>query len=164
MGKSNFMRIGALVLSVFVLGGAALWGWTVSTEDERSVVEVHLEEGKTETVSFENLCLVPGEQCEYELSFRKGTADRYDLSFDFAELKEGTLKKYARAKIESKGETLYDSLLFDLLEEESLSFTVDFKEKINTELKIIYYLPIDVGNEAQNAEALFELRLTASNE
>ena len=40
----------------------------------------------------------------------------------------------------------------------------DFRENKNTELKVIYYLPLDVGNEAKNAEAIFELQLTASNE
>ena len=39
-----------------------------------------------------------------------------------------------------------------------------FGEDKNTEFQIVYYLPIDVGNEAKNAEALFGLMLTASNE
>jgi hypothetical protein len=29
---------------------------------------------------------------------------------------------------------------------------------------MVYYLPVDIGNEAKNAEAVFELLLTASNE
>ena len=49
-------------------------------------------------------------------------------------------------------------------EKEKIVLPVDFDEGENTELKIVYYLPLDVGNEAKNAEAVFELLLTASNE
>lgn len=158
------MRVLSIVLSVFVLGGAALWTYLTVTEEERSAIEVHLEEGKTETVSFENLCLIPGERCEYELALDGGRAKQYKVAFDFVEIKEGTLKNYACARIESKTGVLYDGLLAPLLEENgTLKVSVDFEEEVNTDLKIIYYLPIEVGNEAQNAEALFELHLTASN-
>ena len=164
MNKSNFMRILAIVLSVFVLGGAALWGYLTASEEERSAITVHVEEGKTETVQFENLSLVPGQSCEYELSLDGGRADQYDVIFDFVELKEGTLKNYACASIESKGGILYDGLLAPLFEDGPLTVAVDFEKKVNTDLRIVYYLPIEIGNEAQNAEALFELHLTASNE
>jgi phosphoribosylglycinamide formyltransferase-1 len=111
------MRVLSIVLSVFVLGGAALWTYLTVTEEERSAIEVHLEEGKTETVSFENLCLIPGERCEYELALDGGRAKQYKVAFDFVEIKEGTLKNYACARIESKAGVLYDGLLAPLLEE-----------------------------------------------
>ena len=31
-------------------------------------------------------------------------------------------------------------------------------------MKIVYYMPIEIGNEAKNAEAIFDLLLTATNE
>ena len=67
-------------------------------------------------------------------------------------------------KIVSNGETVYDELLATAFEDEILVLPVDFNEGINTELKIVYYLPLEVGNEAKNAEAVFEVLLTASNE
>ena len=165
MTKSSFMRFLAVVLSVLILGGAALWSYLTVTEEERNAMKVHLEEGKTQTVEFESLCLVPGESCEYKLSLDGGRADHYDVIFDFVELKEGTLKNFARARIECKGEALQDLLLAELLEKDkTVTIPIDFDKKKNTELTIVYYMPLEVGNEAQNAEALFELRLTASNE
>ena len=77
---------------------------------------------------------------------------------------EKTLKKYARVKIVADGEVISDELLADAFEKEKIVLPVDFDDKKNTELKIVYYLPLDVGNEAKNAEAVFELLLTASNE
>ena len=51
-----------------------------------------------------------------------------------------------------------------VFEAENINLPVDFSEGKNTELKITYYLPIDIGNEAKNAEAIFELRFESSNE
>ena len=48
-----------------------------------------------------------------------------------------------------------------------LSFSIALASKssyITTPFEIVYYLPIDVGNEAKNAVAVFELHLTAYNE
>jgi hypothetical protein len=59
---------------------------------------------------------------------------------------------------------VYDDLLVNTLEDKNILFSVDFREDKNTEFRIVYYLPIDVGNEAKNAEALFGLMLKASNE
>ena len=67
-------------------------------------------------------------------------------------------------KIVANGEVISDELLADAFEKEKIVLPVDFDEGENTELKIVYYLPLDVGNEAKNAEAVFELLLTASNE
>ena len=79
-------------------------------------------------------------------------------------MKEKTLKNFARVKIISNGETVHDELLASAFDSEDLKLTVNFAKKRNTELSIVYYLPIEVGNEAKNAEADFEIHLTASNE
>ena len=110
------------------------------------------------------LCLIPGDECEYGVKLAKGGANKYDLRFDFVETGDGALKSYARVKIIVKGNTVYDALLADALDNENILLSVDFGEDINTEFQVIYYLPIDVGNEAKNAEAKFGLMLTASNE
>ncbi len=128
------------------------------------MIEVKLEDGKTELLAFENLSLVPGEKCEYIVKLEKSGADKYDLNLDFVEIEEKTLKNYARVKIIANDEVIRDELLAEVFENEDIVLPIDFKENKNTELTIVYYLPIDVGNEAKNAEAIFELLLTASNE
>ena len=136
----------------------------LATEDDRSSMEVWLKDGVTQSVEFENLSLVPGEECEYMISLNSDTANTYDLSLDFVETVEKTLKNYARVKIIANGEAVCDELLATVFEGDDIVFPVDFSAGKNTELKIVYYLPLEVGNEAKNAEALFELLLTASNE
>lgn len=164
MPKSILKRIILIAGGVLVIIGVILMAWILDTEDERGVIEVELEDGKTESLAFENLALVPGEECEYTILLKETNARKYDLELDFVETKENTLKNSARVKIIANGEVISDELLADAFEKEKTVLRVDFDEGMNTELKIVYYLPLDVGNEAKKAEAVFDLLLTASNE
>ena len=164
MPKNKLMRVILVVGSVLIIIGVSLMGWMLSTEDERNVIEVKLEDGKTEVLEFKDLTLVPGEECEYVVKLKKSGADQFDLSLDFVELEEKTLKNYARVKIIANGKVICDELLATVFEGEKIVLPVDFNKGKNTELKIVYYLPVDTGNEAKNAEAIFKLLLSASNE
>ena len=165
MARSNVMRIVMVAISVLMLTGVGLATWMLATEDDRSNIKVELSEGKTETVEFENLSLVPGESCEYLLELKGINASEYDLKLNFVDTdEEATLKYYARVKIALGEEIVCDELLADVLESDDIVLVVDLAKQKSTELKIVYYLPIEVGNEAKNAEAVFELQLTASNE
>lgn len=165
MPKNKIMRIILIFGSMLVIMGVSLMGWMLATEDERGVIEVRLEDGKTESLAFESLMLVPGEAYEYVVKLEKFGASNYNLELDFVDTnKEKTLKNYARVKIMAGGEVICDELLADAFEKEKIVLPVDFDEEKNTDLKIVYYLPIEVGNEAKKAEAVFELLLKASNE
>ena len=165
MPKSKLMRIILIAGRVLIIVGVSLMGWMLATEDERGVIEVKLEDGKIESLAFEDLTLVPGEECEYIIKLEKSGASKYDLELDFVDTdEEKTLKNYARVKILANGEVVSDELLADAFENEKIILPVDFDEGKNTELKIVYYLPLEVGNEAKKAEAFFELLLKASNE
>lgn len=164
MTKSRFMRIALIAASVLIIVGVSLMTWMLATADDRNVIKVSLDEGDSKPVRFEALSLVPGDECEYSVKLVKDGADKFDLKFDFVETGDGTLKNYARVKIVVNGNVVHDELLADALENENILLSVDFGEDKNTEFQIVYYLPLDVGNEAKNAEALFGLMLTASNE
>ena len=164
MPKSKLMRIILITGSLLIIIGVSLMTWMLATEDDRTVIRVSLDDGESKPIKFDALSLVPGDECEYSVKLVEGGSDEYDLKFDFVETGDGALKNYARVKIIVQGNVVYDDLLANSLENENISLPVDFDEDKNTEFQIVYYLPIDVGNEAKNAEALFGLLLTASNE
>lgn len=164
MSKSRLMRIILVVGSALIIVGVFLTSWMLATEDERGVIEVKLEEGKIESMAFEDLTLVPGEECEYVIVLKKTNASKYELELDFVDTDEGkTLKNYARVKVLAGNEVICDELLADAFENEKIVLAVNFDEGKNTELRVVYYLPLEVGNEAKKAEAVFELQLKASN-
>ena len=164
MLRSKLMLIVLTVGSVLIIIGVALMTWLLTTEEESSVIKISIDVGESTPVKFEALSLVPGDECEYGVKLEGGNANKFDLKLDFIETGDGTLKNYARVKIVVKGNAVYDELLADALDNENISLSVDLKEDKNTEFQVVYYLPLDVGNEAKNAEAKFGLMLTASNE
>ena len=164
MLKTNFMRIVLVLGCALILIGVVLMAWMLATDEKRNVVEVDLDDGETETIGFESLKLLPGEECEYSVTLKRESTKKYNLTLEFVETEEKTLKKFARVKIFANGEVVYDELLETAFEDDAIVLPVDVGTNKNTELKFVYYLPLDVGNEAKKAEAIFELQMTASNE
>lgn len=164
MPKSKLMRIMLIAASALMIVGVSLMTWMLATDDERNVIKVSIDEGESKPIKFEALSLVPGGECEYTVKLAKSRVDKFDLNFDFVETGDGALKNYARVKIIVHDNVVYDDLLASTLENKNIRLSVDLDEDKNNEFRIVYYLPLDVGNEAKNAEALFGLILTASNE
>lgn len=132
--------------------------------DDGRLIQVELDGTENQSVRFERLGLVPGESCEYTLRFT-GKADRYALKLVFSETEASqTLKNYVCVRISADGETLCDSLLSDVLCGDGIELFADFTSKAKKDVKVVYCIPSDVGNDAQNAVADFELLITASEE
>ena len=163
MTKHGFMRIVLLALSILILAGVALLAWVLLFGDQ-DVIVVSLEDNKETSIQFEHLGLVPGESCEYDIRLQHNCAQSCQVRLQFVEAEEKTLKQFAFVKILAGETVVCDERMADVFDGEAIVLPVDFDAGINTELKIIYYLPLDVGNEAKYAEAIFELLLIAGNE
>ena len=164
MKKHSFMRWILLIGSIMILIGVALMCWMLMTADERTVIKVDLDLDETQELYFKEFCLIPGEEVAYTIKLNSNKGSKYDLHLDFVEEGDHTLKKYARLKIESAGEVVYDELLADAFQAPDVVFPISFKESSKNEFTIVYYLPIDIGNEAENAQAAFHLLITATNQ
>lgn len=162
MNRRKILRILMSIASLLIILGVVLMVRMCTRAEDPNVIVVHLEDN--EGIKFEHLCLIPGESCEYRVSVYSDMAKQCDLQFDFVESQEDILKHYAYVRIESGGEVVYDKRLAEAFEDEAICAVADFRENKNTEFTIVYYLPIEVGNEAENAEAVFELLISARNE
>lgn len=165
MGRRILMRVLICVGSILIIAGTAILGWSAGTSDDPGEITVTVRDGATETVEFEGLGLIPGESIEYEIKLKGDRSTAYDLTLDFVDLEESMkLKYFARVKILSGDEVICDELLAVALVKEDIHLRVDFTESKNTNIKIVYYMPAEVGNEAKNAEAVFKLMITADSE
>ena len=165
MNKSNPLNIALIVVGALILLGVILLVLVIAADDNKNVIDISLEVGETRKIEFDALCLVPGEQSGYTLSLKRGSSRKYDLKLGFVDLvpEKNSLGQYAYVKIESDGELICDSPLASILDRDDITVSVDLTKQKTQELRIAYYLPEEIGNEAQNAEALFALLLTASN-
>lgn len=163
MNRIKIIRIVMVILSAMLLIGVGMTGWMLGTRDDREVVRIDLD-GQIDPIGFENLCLIPGESCSYTFRLKGDVAKEYDVHLRFEETEEKTLKNFAFVRIETNGTVLCDELMETAFEGEGIELHVDLSQAKQQDLIITYYMPLEVGNEAQNAEAIFDLLITATNE
>lgn len=161
--RKKIINIALIVMCVIILLGVVLTIYFLTAD--KHVIKVSIEPDETKAIRFEELCLRPGENCEYTISISNEYAQEYRLTLRFEDQDTTlTLKKYAYVRLEKDGEVLCDTRLSEMFEQPSIELTVDFTDGKKNDIRIIYYMPEDVGNEAQNAEADFTLLVTATNE
>ncbi len=162
MVRGAIMRTILVVESVLIIIGVILMCFMVKPAKTGNIIHIYLEDGKTQAVEFKDLSLIPGDSREYRIKLQGSLADGYMVRLNFVEEEEKTLKNFAYVKIIAEGEVLCDQLLAEAFEDDSMVLPVNFREEEYTDLTIIYYLPVEVGNEAKNAEAIFSLQFTPS--
>ena len=164
MIRSNIMRIIMILSSVMIVLGVLIMYQVSEASDDQEVITVHIQEGSIETVAFADLTLIPGASCEYAIRIKSDTAESCEVVLDFVEKQEGNLGDFAYVRVISNQDVIYDDLLAKAFDAQGIVFSAEFDKRKNTDLTVIYYLPDTVGNEARNAEAVFELQIKASNE
>lgn len=160
--RQFIMRIGIIVTAVLIIIGVILTIWMLNDRNRQDVIDIGLD-STISPISFDKLKLMPGDSTEYTLAFKGKKTKVYDVRLDFEDVnEEGTLKNFIRIKIMSGETEIYDGLLAEAIEKEFDELRVDFKRGKNTTLKLIYYMPLEVGNEAKLATTDFRMHINAT--
>lgn len=163
MGKRMLITVMLVTLCVSLLAGVAV-NLLVLNALGQDVVKVDLKEGEPAVIEFNELSLIPGQKIEYNLKVAEEISGAFDLELAFNEISESPLKNYVYAKVEADGEQVCNLLLAELLDEsKTFSLYCENDGVGSYDIKITYYMMLDVGNEAMEAEANFDLTLTAKN-
>ena len=164
MKREIIMRVGIIIIAVLILCGVVLTLLLMNDRVRGNVFDIGLD-GNISPIEFEGLKMVPGDSVEYKLAFKGRDAKEYNVNLSFADVDpDGTLKNFIRVKILSGETELYDELLADAMDGKTLDLKVNFKKAENTELKLVYYMPLEVGNEAKLATSDFRLNITSTVE
>lgn len=110
-----------------------------------------------EVITLKELNLIPGEKFSYDLNLKSKKNGKYRINLIFNELDDSLLKNYLNVVVINKDDILYEDLLSNSLKDNGIEFKLDFYKNKPINLKIIYYLDQNVGNEVQKELALFEL-------
>ncbi len=158
-----------IVMTLIIFVGAGFTTFLLLYEEDQEVIKVSLEEGVPEKVEFKNLAMIPGEVATFDAQIYSDIRSNCTLEIEFEELTDkaqnNRLKEYVVAAIHVNGEFLCEKPLSELLDGETL--TLEDCKLNNTDglaLTFTYVMPLDVGNEAQGADTIFNVVLTASNE
>ena len=162
--KIKLMRILIAVVCGFILAGVGLTVGVLVGSKDRNTLRVELQEGKPESIVFEDLNMAPGKSTEYTISLTNDVTGDCALSFSFEELEDSPLKQYVYATVEINGESVCDELLADLLDGHEITTDITLHRSEPTTVTVRYSMPVEIGNEAQNTTASFQINLTASNQ
>ena len=160
---SKFSVRDLLVLSLLTIC-CVIFTWQMLERAERvenDIINVEVREGIKKEVVFKKLDLAPGDSCDYTILLDREENVSYEVSFQFQEMKELDLKKYVYVKLETHDVVFYEGLLADAFEDEAVTIHIDHTKDKCDEIKVTYYLPEEVGNEAQSAKSEFMLLVTA---
>ena len=162
--NASFVILTVLSIVMAVQAGLAIY-FIVQTNRDYSMIDVKLKENQNEyVVAFDHLGLAPGEQADYTVSLKGHRDVECDVFLSFTDKDESlTLKDYVYAKVSINGETVCDELLKDLFQKDRVELSYNFKNGEKYQVLVSYYMPLSVGDEAQNAEATFDLVITITN-
>ncbi len=163
MQKPKFISAALVTLSVLILVGVIMIYFLLNSQREQDMICIELAEEKCKTVSFEAPCLIPGSSSEYKISLLGKIEDDYRVTLGFSEEAALLLGQYACIRIETEEGVLCDAPLASVLDRSDLFFDCHLTRGEGYHIKIIYYMPVEVGNEAQKTEADFILTFTASS-
>ena len=162
--RHKAINIMLIAVSIFVLVGSSVTAYLLTQSEESQTLTLDLHDGMREELSFEDLCMVPGEEVGYDIRLEPEISGDYELSFEFTPGKETALAPFLFARVELGGERITELPITELFLSEPLTVTAETESGNPLLLKIVYTMPSDVGNEAQAATLDFVLEITASSE
>ena len=152
-----------IILTVLSLACIGMVLYRIFFHVPSDVFEVEFSDKQMEqTLSFSDLCVIPGDKTEYTIKVGNYVKSRFDLHLIFSETMEGNLDEFLRVRVSANGRVLSDELLCDMFEMQSLDIPFSLENGETFKLTITYYMPLEVSNDAQNAQTAFDLTIKAT--
>lgn len=141
----------AIMLSVFL---------EEAHDDFKETVTVNDAGVTEETLNVRGLSLVPGQEQDYEIGLRCKASGKYFISFEFVEKVDGGMKEFVYLTINSGDTSVYSGELAALIDTDVyIGFDGYLDADDPLTIQITYSMPIDIGNEARNTFADFDIHL-----
>lgn len=158
-----------LTASLIVIFASAIFNaymlW--HAKDRDSAISVGLGE-TSEIVEFHNLEMHPGDSLEFDIELTHEVEGECKLSLDFIDSAPATvtnnLKNYIKVILIFNGSKVYEDDVTNAIDKDLAPIMCELDDKVPVKMTVIFMMPIEVGNEAENAEAFIDLSITASNE
>lgn len=148
-----------VMLAVIIGEGLVLYKIIDLGKDDHSI-SVEIGDGESGVAGFEHLNLVPGQEVQYTMSISSKDGPTYAVDFEFRNRGDSDLQDYVYVRMLIGEEELCNALLADVMDSGPISHYTRISEGDPCEVTIIYYMPEEIGNEAEGAEAHFDLYVT----
>ena len=145
-----------------ILIGVGLMIWMLLADHLGGAIKVRVDVDIPVEAGINDVVIVPGYKNEYHLKVTADKPHEYDLTFSFKEQgnTESDLKDNLYILIEHDGVVYCDAKLSELYEG-GPTMTLQLKRLVAQDVKVVYYIPEEVGNEIKGDTADFGLFITA---
>ena len=164
MAKIQYWRLLLIILSLMILIGCAMVYLVIRHGHDGNVIKMDVQHEQPQKVEFSQLAMVPGGKSEYIINPYRYVPGVYNLTFNFTDTDPGysAFDQLVHVYVECDGVVYCDKSLAEIFESEDFTITIDLTDEVWEEVKLVYYIPEDVGNEIQGAAADFELFIIAN--
>ncbi len=153
----------ALVSSLFVLTAVvfAIGAWIMNGQNRYSDEKTIFLDGTEQTEMQVSLSgLYPGKQESYFLHLNANMGDAFKATLVFEKKGTDTLAPYVEVEILVNGNALERGTLAEYLNGKEIDFTLAFQKTTHAEIGFVYSMGLDIGDEAQNTSADFDIILS----
>ena len=130
--------------------------------DYRDEATIEINGTTTKTLKVNFPAFKPGEHYDYAVNLKCKAEGEYNVELEFSQTLDGGLKDYLSVEITCGDETYRNTLGVMLDGEEKPRFSRSLSADAVTKILFRFYMPVEVGNEAQGKVADFNVILTAS--
>ncbi len=113
----------------------------------------------SEEYEVNSLELYPGADHKFEVSISTKVSGNFNVTLNFSEISDGGLKPFIIVDIIYNDELVKSERLSTLLNGDAITFEGEVKTSRSSNLKIIYKMPIETDDTAQDTTASFNVGL-----
>lgn len=166
--KRTLSRLLTITIALLTLVGVAFGIVLIKSHgDFKKNADIIVSEDETIKVKDFDVSLTgfyPGKSQEYGISLVCKAEGGYKITLSFKKTGDGTLENYIDTEVSVGGESKETNLLKNYLEGEEVFFSEDLDSKEPLIINVKYTMPLDVGDEAQNAVTNFDLTVKIEKE
>ncbi len=158
--RVSYNIIKALIVITMISIVIGVWGYESQDEFANEQTIVLNEQPRTEMeVSLSGL--VPGMSVSYEIHLKADEGDSFGITMDFEKTDKDSLARFVDVEVRSSGEKIDGAKLSEYLGGRQITFPTEFDSTSEIDIEIVYSMGIDVGDDAQNTTADFNILLSA---
>lgn len=166
--KRTLSRLLTISIALLTLVGVALGIVLIKSHgDFKKNADIIVSEDETIKVKDLDVSLTgfyPGKSQEYDISLVCEAEGSYKITLSFKKVGDGTLENYIDTEVSADGESKGANLLKNYFEGEEVSFNANVDSKEPLVINVKYSMPLEVGDEAQNAVTNFDLTVKIEKE
>ncbi len=129
---------------------------------EDGSMDVVIKDNTSVEKEFDLAGINPGEQQEFLLRLSPKKRGAYEIELGFREIENHGLKELVNVRVLMNEEAVFEGTMTELLgNEQTIRFECASAEESTTNLRVIYSMSEEIGNEAMGTSLDFRMLLTA---